>query len=476
MTIRPSSRIKLVTFASFLTLMSAVHADNRTDVFNYGIDLGVGESDNVTLVPTDRVSQTIATADADFSLSQQSRLFDDQIKGQFSYFDYLQHAFGSQLVGRFDGLADFAIVPERLTWAMQDNFGDALLSPFAAQTPANLEAINSLSTGPELNLRFGGASFAKLNARYTRMQYETSPFSGNRVLGSLEVGRLLSARSTVSINVNSERVMFENTIVNTDFDRSSAYAGYELHGARTDLTAKLGATRVDEGGFETSGMLAKLELTRKISPASSMSVSAGQDLTDTSASFANLQGGAISAINTAQAAVTSSPYTMTFAQIGWHYARYRTTIAVSARWEKDSYGNESPVEVAGINPLTDMSQPGASFAANPATLDFTRGGAEISADERITRVLSLQLLGSLYRSDYPHADFTAADSSTRYEDGRIGVGLLFFAGRALEFHLRFDHIERSVSGVGSGTGYRDNTVFLTVGYRPRATTVIPDAP
>jgi len=476
LTLRPSARARLISLASFLTVVSAVHADNRPVVFDYGVDVGVGESDNVTLVSSGKISQTIATADADFSLKQQSRLFDDQIKGQFSYFDYLQHAFGSQLVGRFDGLADFAIIPERLTWALQDDFGQAQISPFAAQTPTNLESINSLSTGPELNLRFGGASFAKLNARYTRVDYQISPFSGNRLLGSLEVGRLLSARSTVSLNVNSERVLFQNTIVNTDFNRSSAYAGYELHGARTDLTAKLGVTRVDEGSISTSGALAMLELTRKISPTSSLTFSAGRDLTDASASFANLQGGAINQIAVAQAIMTSSPYTMTFAQMGWRYVRNRTTIGLSARWEIDSYINGSAVDVVGINQLSGAIQPGASFAANPATLDMTRGGAEFSAEEKITRVLSLQFLGSLYSSDYPHANFTAAAGSTRFEDGAVGAGLLFRAGRALEIHLRVEHIQRVVSGVESGTGYSDNTAFLTVGYRPRPTTAVPNAP
>jgi hypothetical protein len=456
--------------------MSAAHADNRTDVLNYGFDVGLGESDNVTLVPTGKISQTIATVDTDFSLTQQSRLFDDQIKGQFAYFDYLQHAFGGQFIGRFDGTANFAIVPERLTWALQDDFGEAPLSPFAAQTPTNLESINSVSTGPDLSLHFGGAGFAKLGARYTRVQYETSPFSNNRLLGSFEVGRLLSARSTISVNVNSEHVMFENTIINTDFDRSSAYAGYESHGARTDLTAKLGVTRIDEDNTNASGALAKLDLARRISPASSLDLSAGRDLTDASASFANLQGGAISGITAAQAIETSSPYTLTFGQLSWRYVRNRTTFALSARWERDTYGNESAVDVVGINQVSDQSQSGASFAANPLTLDVTRSGAEFSAEEKLTHVLSLQLLGSLYTSDYPHADFNAVEGSSRYQDGRVGAGLVFYAGRALEVHLRFDHIERTISGVGSGTGYRDNTAFLTVGYRPRAATPVPDSP
>ena len=57
---------------------AAADADNtttpqniRTESLVYGADVGIGESDNVTLVQTDKVSQTIAIADLDFDLKDQ---------------------------------------------------------------------------------------------------------------------------------------------------------------------------------------------------------------------------------------------------------------------------------------------------------------------------------------------------------------------------------------------------------------------
>src|SRR6202021_4122541 len=47
----------------------------------YGVDAGVAESDNVTLVPTGKISQTMAVADVDFDLKQKSRLLDVDAKG-----------------------------------------------------------------------------------------------------------------------------------------------------------------------------------------------------------------------------------------------------------------------------------------------------------------------------------------------------------------------------------------------------------
>ncbi len=427
---------------------------------SYGVDLGIGETDNINLTPTDRVSQTIATVDADFALKQQSALYDDNIKGQFGYFDYLQHAYGSQLIGRFDGVGDVAVIPERLIWSVQDSFGEASLDPFAAQTPGNLQYVNSFTTGPELDFRPGGASFAELVARYQRAQYQTSPLNSNRFVVSFEWGFPLSPRSTVALNANTERVLFENTTVNTDFDRSSAFVSYELHGARTELSAKLGLTRVDQQGTTVSGSLANFELDRKVSPATTLSFSAGRDLTDSLATFSNLQSGAIGGINTAQEVLTSSVYTLSYAQLQWRFARNRTSFALSARWENDQYENELKADVL------DISQPVAT-ETDASVLDSSRRGGEFVLEERLTRIMSAQILGSFYDQHYPHANFAITADSTTYEDSRLGAGLIFQPGRALDIRLRYQHIDRVISGVGSGTGYRDNVVFLTVGYRPR---------
>src|SRR5580698_8029786 len=141
-----------LTLAATLALSSAASAETLI----YGADAGIAETSNVNLAPTNQISQTIAVVDLDFDVKQLTRLFDLDAKGNFSYLDYLQNAFGAQLVGRFDGTGKIAIVPERLTWVLQDDFGQSALDPFTPQTPNNLENVNYLSKGPDAALRFGG--------------------------------------------------------------------------------------------------------------------------------------------------------------------------------------------------------------------------------------------------------------------------------------------------------------------------------
>jgi len=435
MSLRSRTQRLPVAIVSILALVSTAAAETLT----YGVDVGVAESDNVTLVSMDKVSQTMAIADADFDFKQRSRLLDADLRGNFSYLDYLQNAFGNQLIGRFDGIAHFALVPERLIWVLQDDFGQSTLDPFTPMTPTNLENVNYVSTGPDLAFRLGGTSFLNMGARIARAQYATSPFNSNRLLGNIAWGLQLSALSSLSLNADTERVDFANTVVNTDFNRTDAFARYEVHGARTELSADLGATRISQSGASTTGGLGRIELARKISPAARLTLSVGRDLTDASTSFSTLQSGAIGIVGTAPAAQTSGSYTSNYAAVRWQYKRNRTTIAVTGHWEKDLYGTQ------------------------PA-LDYRRGGAEFNVERRLTHALTAQILGRLYKTDYARAVVNPLNGSSDYSDGLIAAALSWRHGRGLEVRLRGEHTSRVATGAA---GFRENRVLLTVGYRPR---------
>jgi hypothetical protein len=451
-------------------------ADNlgvRPERLTYGVDAGLGETDNVSLVRTNKVSQTIATVDADFDVKHTSSRLDVDAKGNFTDFNYVQGAFGNQLLGRFDGIAHVAMIPQRLTWAVQDDFGQAALDPFAPTTPGNLESINYFSTGPDLALRVGRTGFFDMGLRYARAQFQTSPFSSNRVLGNVAAGRKLSARSSLSLNAVAERVLFVNTTVNGNFNRSSGYVRYEIQGARTELSVELGATKISQNAasgttrvvrgpngrtivvpvtipqsaYTSTGPLARIALTRKLSSSANLTVSAGRELIDGTSSFGSIQGGAIGAVSTVPALLTSSSYTSTFGSVGWRYGRNRTMIGVTGHWSKDAY----------------VSQP---------QFDATRIGGEIIAARKLSREFALQVLGRYYKSDYPNATLLMlAGGSPKYDESLLAAIFSWRHGRALEVRLSAEHGSRTTSG-GADQGYQENRLFLTVGYRPWAQTLI----
>jgi hypothetical protein len=470
MRLRLGARCPAVAVASLCVLASASKADppafgtdtsatsSRADTLVYGVDVGVAESDNVTLVSTNKISQTIGVVDTDFDINQQSRLLDVDAKGNFSYLNYLQGAYSNQLIGRFDGTAQLALIPDRLVWVVKDDFGQAAVDPYTPVTPSNLEDINYLSTGPDFALRFGASSFLNMSARYARTDYQTSPYNSNRLLGDLAWGYQLSAQSSVSLNGETERVLFANTVVNRDFDRSSGFLRYEVKGARTDLSADLGATAISQYGT-TTRPLAKVSLARKLSAAANLTLAAGRDLTDASTSFSGLQGGAIGLVGTAPAAQTSDNYTHSYASALWQYERNRTLIALSARWEKDIYDTAPVTSVS----MTGVPLPGTPVIGSASALDYTLGGAEFRVQRKMTRALTAEIQGRIYKTDYLHSSVASQFGTPNYSTEEVGAGLTWRHGRGLAVNLRYTHSAQVTTGI---YGYGENRVVLTVGYRP----------
>ncbi len=450
----------------------------KTPLLTYGADVGLGETDNVYLTPSNKVTQTIATADADFVVNEPGRLLDVRAVGAFSDLSYLEGAYGNEFIGRFDGQVQYALIPERLTWVLRDDFGQATLDAFTPVTPNNLQDINYLSTGPDLNLRLGGTGFLKAGARYANAYYQTSPFDSSRYLATLAAGLQLSARSTVSLNGGAERVLFQNTAVNNDFDRYTAFARYEAQGARTNFAVDLGGTRIEQKGnatgvttvtepgtggttvtepstpvtvvaatgaphdTATTEPLAKLELGRAISPSMRLSFTAARELTDASSSFTTAQAGSIGTITYAPSPLTSDVYTATSVSGSWQYVRNRTTISVAGRWERDRY-------------------PGAS------EFDLNNNSVQVSVQRRLTSALSASLIGNYYKTNYLNIALDPLLGSPESETKLIGALVAWRQGRWLQVSLRYDHSSYSVEQ--GAAGYGENRIFLLVGYRPRTT-------
>ena len=82
--------------------------------------------------------------------------------------------------------------------------------------------------------------------------------------------------------------------------------------------------------------------------------------------------------------------------------------------------------------------------------------------------MAAQVIGRYGKSDYTNVipgSLTLQGASPKYDDGLIAAALIWRHGRALEVRLRAEHSARTTSG--TDTGYRENRVFLTVGYRPK---------
>jgi hypothetical protein len=400
----------------------------------YGIDAGVAESDNINLSPnTDKLAQTVAVTDLDFAYEQLSRQLEADLKGDFTFQDYLQHAYGSLFIGRFDGLAAYTLIPERFWWTAEEDFGQAQLDPFTPLTPLNRQNINYVTTGPRWLIDLSRVTFLKLEGTASRTTYAVSPFDSTQLFGSATLGRRISAQSTLAIVGSVDSSRFDNTSVNANFDRYNAYIHYELLGVRGGISADLGDTSVVSGSSTRSDPLATLRLVRQLSPSATLAIKAGQELTDASAAFRGIQSGAVGAIVTAPVVQTTSNYVTRYGAGEFRYERPLTTITASVRVEYDSYPQDRQ-------------------------LDLRQDSFELRVARRFSPSLSGEVHGAILNVDYSNEDFSSTDHN-------FGASLSAELGRRLELRCQYDRVQHEV--VGNLSSYVENQGRVTIGYHSR---------
>jgi len=440
---------------------------NLSRVTELGVLLGAGETDNVGLTSTNQQSQTIGLAGVDFDLKRAGPRLDANLVGDFDYLDYFQNAYGGQAIGRFDGLVDAKLLPGTLTWVAEDDFGETQQNPLVPVVGTNLENINVFSTGPNLVLRPLNDTLFELGGRYALSDFEDSPDNGYRFLETATLERELSPASDVSLNANITQAHFDTTdvpcseeetvalpservrcagdvLVNTDFERRNFYGSYNIVGVRTQISAQLGVSQVNEPGYWISTPLAQLTLTRQISPRMSVNLSAGRVFTDALDSFRNLRAGAAGGIVIAPTtSISTGNYLSNYGSAGWSLDLHRTTFSLSARYERDSYveHNQFDVRLASV---------------------------QARAARALTSTLTAQLVASVTQTQYAQTPALVLPAGTlseasRSDFGSVGGLLTWRLGRHVDTQLSYAH---NFAGGHDAYTYSENRIFLIVAYHP----------
>lgn len=415
--------------ATGLTPMPAEYTD-------YGASVGLGGTDNVNASATDRKAQALAAANLFFDLIRTGSRLEMNAVGNFSDIDYLEHAYGNQLLGRFDGFANLTLWKRHLNWVVRDDFGDSQIDVLQALRPINVQRINVFSTGPDLMLQPTISSFVELQGLYSRNTYQDSPFSGNSETGTFTLGHQLSPSATISLVGQIRQERFDNTSVNANYQVRQYYGHYAVKGARTAIDLQGGLDQANDRGSWESSPLVRLSITRNVSPFSSISLSGGRDYNNAMGSFASLAASATGGIPVASATQTTANALQSYGNVAWGFHRLRTTINLSGGWERNSYDRQS-------------------------IFDVDRTDVSLSLGRQLTRKLSADIIGTVDRSRYTNQGFTQ-------NYGTAGGGLVYRPGAWIVIYGRYDHQFLHATGVTRGLGYDENRVYVMIGYYPHS--------
>ncbi|HKU15941.1 MAG TPA: outer membrane beta-barrel protein [Steroidobacteraceae bacterium] len=403
------------------------------DVFQWSVNAGAEYSDNIRRVAVDEESQTVGTAGLQLALNVNRPRLLSSVAANLQYKDYLDNAFDNEVVGGVDGSLDYALIPQRLHWIVEDNFGQVANNRQLADTPANRQNVNYLSTGPDII--FGrGRTFLEISGRYEDAYYETTPEDNQSLTGSVALGRRFSESASLALTGSTTEVEYDDEALFSKYQVDSAFLRFEGEGRRTTINADAGYTQVDrEGGEKSDGPLFRLELSRAVAARSRIGLQAGTEFATPGEAFRRDQQVSGIPEGADDIVPASDPYQNDYAYLTWStvWPRGTFTATLSARSEEH--------EVV-------------------TTQDRDTRSAAVTFARQITPRMKADL-----NAQYSEEELVNVDVD--FDETNVGVGLSWLLGQGISLTLRLNHLEGS-----SNDGlrdYKENRAYLGIGYTRR---------
>ena len=344
-----------------------------------------------------------------------------------------------------NGAAVWTILPQQLSWTVEDLATESRISLTAPDTPANRVNANSLSTGPELILRVNPANMPVIGARYGRYDID-GPGANRRYTGYARWLYQLSEGEKISLNYEAMRVDFTPPVPSPNFLRQDQFLRYERVSPVGTLTLDGGTTHIQPyGGEDTTGGLARVAATYALTSESAVRVLLADQISDSATDLIRSVTAATSTTmpTTPQETAAAVPFAGSTVALGAVYHTQRgelTYLALSRGIGYTLQGYARRVDYINSNPNSDYRETGLKL-----TLTWTQ------ADEM--RIYSYM--------DYLKRTFPGPDE--RDTERNSALGATYRLTSDVFVTVEGGLIQRD-SNIFPPVGFLDRRVMLLLGY------------
>jgi len=407
---------------------------------DYRLGFRAEHSDNIRRTESDRISDTVLAPNLAFVLDSDSTRLLLQAAGDAEYRTYRDDSFANELYARVGLRADWRILPERLSWAVEDYLGRQPINALAIDVPDNQQRTNIFATGPTLALRPSPTTRVLTELRYLdSYAEETADFNSQRV--SLAVRALWQQNATSSLagNVEFADVDFDREGSTIDpYQRLDAYARIDRRGARIEWSADVGGSRIDFDGPEgdRSGPLLRLRYAHALNDITRLELTGARSFSDAvedlvfSAPRLEDFDLPVGLPRLRGSFLTADPYRETGVAAALSRAGARLFLRADAYWRDQEY-------------------------LLSTDLDQEVRGLRVALSRPLRSNLALAGFAGIDRRDY---------TSINREDRESVLGLRLDWQVATNLELEFGIARDRRDSSAAGEDYRDNRVFVGVIY------------
>ena len=124
----------IVVAVAFAACCTAAHGE----VLTYSLSAGTDYSNNIDRVPDDGHEETVGKARATLRVEETRPWFDLSLWGAGNYSKYFNNTYDDQFLGRGSGVGTVRIIPETLSWTIEDSYAPILQDQLQAATPEGM--------------------------------------------------------------------------------------------------------------------------------------------------------------------------------------------------------------------------------------------------------------------------------------------------------------------------------------------------
>ena len=280
----PGSRVRVTMRIPALAaaLLAAVSANTDAARVDYSIDAGVEHDDNVLLEAVNPSSALVWHTGLGFLATETNSTIQASANGRVDYRGFPDGDYDNTVEGVLDGRLNWVMLQDRLSFSVDERLQMEAIDRFAADSPENRQQINIVSLGPNLFFNVGQTTRGQLEARYIDTYAEVTPqFNSQRWGVALRAIKDLGPSSSLSFNVQTQDVDFDDDLLSLDYKRNDLYARYERTFPNLDYNVDLGYSRLDyrdAGG--RSNPLVRAELAWRPSQRSRLTLFAANQFAD----------------------------------------------------------------------------------------------------------------------------------------------------------------------------------------------------